>query len=169
MLKGYFRWQIFSTSHGDREQFLEWQTGAVVPLFKKGNQRVCGNYKGITLLSLPGKTTPVWWREGSVRLLNLRLKGYNAILQVLYQTVVTKQELRHKEKLSNCQVLIPSLVEWYNCWTRIERTRLRIQEAEMGVLTVIHKSWLKRPRLGFHGEIAAAPMARLCRWIDGLQ
>ena len=33
----------------------EWQTGVVVPLFKKGDQRVCVNYRGITLLSLPGK------------------------------------------------------------------------------------------------------------------
>nr|XP_049610760.1 uncharacterized protein LOC125988936 isoform X1 [Syngnathus scovelli] len=30
---------------------LDWQTGVVVPLFKK----VCSNYRGITLLSLPGK------------------------------------------------------------------------------------------------------------------
>ena len=34
---------------------LDWQTGVVVPLFKKGDQRVCSNYRGITLLSLPGK------------------------------------------------------------------------------------------------------------------
>lgn len=33
----------------------EWQTGVVVPLFKKGDRRVCANYRGITLLSLPGK------------------------------------------------------------------------------------------------------------------
>uniref|UniRef100_A0AAQ4S6N9 Reverse transcriptase domain-containing protein n=1 Tax=Gasterosteus aculeatus aculeatus TaxID=481459 RepID=A0AAQ4S6N9_GASAC len=33
----------------------EWQIGVVVPLFKKGDQRVCANYRGITLLSLPGK------------------------------------------------------------------------------------------------------------------
>ncbi|KAI3361552.1 hypothetical protein L3Q82_013702 [Scortum barcoo] len=32
---------------------LEWQTGVVVPLFKKGDRRVCSNYRGITLLSLP--------------------------------------------------------------------------------------------------------------------
>ncbi|TWW75469.1 hypothetical protein D4764_13G0001310 [Takifugu flavidus] len=32
---------------------LDWQTGVVVPLFKK--KRVCSNYRGITLLSLPGK------------------------------------------------------------------------------------------------------------------
>uniref|UniRef100_A0A8P4KHH4 Reverse transcriptase domain-containing protein n=1 Tax=Dicentrarchus labrax TaxID=13489 RepID=A0A8P4KHH4_DICLA len=33
----------------------EWRTGVVVHLFKKGDQRVCANYRGITLLSLPGK------------------------------------------------------------------------------------------------------------------
>jgi len=33
----------------------DWQTGIVVPLFKKGDRRVCSNYCGITLLSLPGK------------------------------------------------------------------------------------------------------------------
>ncbi|KAK0152855.1 LINE-1 reverse transcriptase [Merluccius polli] len=36
---------------------LDWQTGVVVPLFKKGDRRVCSNYRGITLLSLPGRGT----------------------------------------------------------------------------------------------------------------
>ncbi|KAK3543128.1 hypothetical protein QTP70_011659 [Hemibagrus guttatus] len=34
---------------------LDWATGVVVLLFKKGARRVCSNYRGITLLSLPGK------------------------------------------------------------------------------------------------------------------
>ncbi|KAK3526376.1 hypothetical protein QTP70_025405 [Hemibagrus guttatus] len=34
---------------------LAWATGVVVLLFKKGDRRVCSNYRGITLLSLPGK------------------------------------------------------------------------------------------------------------------
>uniref|UniRef100_A0A8C6P1M8 Reverse transcriptase domain-containing protein n=1 Tax=Nothobranchius furzeri TaxID=105023 RepID=A0A8C6P1M8_NOTFU len=34
---------------------LDWQTGVVVPLFKKGGSRVCSNYSEITLLNLPGK------------------------------------------------------------------------------------------------------------------
>lgn len=33
----------------------DWQTGVVAPIFKKGGQRVCVNYRGITLLSFPGK------------------------------------------------------------------------------------------------------------------
>ncbi|KAK3535153.1 hypothetical protein QTP70_004811 [Hemibagrus guttatus] len=34
---------------------LDWATAVVIPLFKKGDRRVCSNYRGITLLSLPGK------------------------------------------------------------------------------------------------------------------
>ncbi|KAI3364291.1 hypothetical protein L3Q82_011098, partial [Scortum barcoo] len=34
---------------------LEWQTGVVVPLFKRGDRRVFQLHRGITLLSLPGK------------------------------------------------------------------------------------------------------------------
>ena len=32
---------------------MESQTGVVVPLFKKRDQRVWSNYRGMTLLSLP--------------------------------------------------------------------------------------------------------------------
>ena len=34
---------------------MEWQTGVVVPLFIKRDQRVSSNYRGITLLSHSGK------------------------------------------------------------------------------------------------------------------
>ncbi|KAK3558133.1 hypothetical protein QTP86_009867 [Hemibagrus guttatus] len=34
---------------------LDWSTGVVTHLFKKGDRRVCSNYRGITLFSLPGK------------------------------------------------------------------------------------------------------------------
>ncbi|XP_025766010.1 uncharacterized protein LOC112847802 [Oreochromis niloticus] len=34
---------------------LDWQTGVVLPIFKKGDRRVCSNYRGITVLSLLGK------------------------------------------------------------------------------------------------------------------
>ena len=43
-----FAWTSWAVS-------LDWQTRLVVPLFKKGNRRVCSNYRGITLLSLPGE------------------------------------------------------------------------------------------------------------------
>ncbi|PWA32443.1 hypothetical protein CCH79_00018789 [Gambusia affinis] len=34
---------------------LDWQTGVVVPLFRRGDRGICSNYRGVTLLSLPGK------------------------------------------------------------------------------------------------------------------
>ena len=34
---------------------LDWQTGVVVTLFKKGDWRVCSNYRESTHLRLPGK------------------------------------------------------------------------------------------------------------------
>ena len=47
--------RLFNTAWKSGTVPKEWQTGVVVPLFKKGDQRMCANYRGITLLSLPGK------------------------------------------------------------------------------------------------------------------
>ena len=33
----------------------EWQTGVIIPIFRKGDRKQCTNYRGISLLSLPGK------------------------------------------------------------------------------------------------------------------
>ena len=33
----------------------EWQTGMIIPILKKGDRKECTNYRGISLLSLPGK------------------------------------------------------------------------------------------------------------------
>ena len=33
----------------------DWQTGAIIPMYKKCDCKVCANYRGISLLNLPGK------------------------------------------------------------------------------------------------------------------
>ena len=33
----------------------EWRRAIIIPVYKKGNKRVCKNYRGISLLSVPGK------------------------------------------------------------------------------------------------------------------
>ncbi|KAK9542007.1 hypothetical protein VZT92_002011 [Zoarces viviparus] len=47
--------RLFNVAWGSGSVPMDWQTGVVVPIFKKGDQRVCLNYRGIILLSLPGK------------------------------------------------------------------------------------------------------------------
>ena len=33
----------------------DWQTGVIIPIFKKGDRKQCTNYRGISPLSFPGK------------------------------------------------------------------------------------------------------------------
>ncbi|TWW80944.1 hypothetical protein D4764_01G0007590 [Takifugu flavidus] len=54
---------------------LDWQTGVVVPLFKKGDRRVCSNYRGITLLSLPGKVYSGVLERRVRRIVEPRIQG----------------------------------------------------------------------------------------------
>ena len=35
----------------------DWQTGVIIPIFKKGDRKQCTNYRGISLLCLPGKVS----------------------------------------------------------------------------------------------------------------
>ncbi|KAL3045558.1 hypothetical protein OYC64_013764 [Pagothenia borchgrevinki] len=58
-----------------------------------------------------------------------------AVLQSLYCTVVTKRELSQKAKLSVYRAIsVPTLTYGHEGWVMTERTRLRIQAAEMGFL-----------------------------------
>ena len=47
--------RLYNVAWGSGTVPMALQTGVVVPIFKKGDRRVCSNYRGITLLSLPGK------------------------------------------------------------------------------------------------------------------
>ena len=47
--------RVFQVAWDSGEAPADWQTGVVIPIFKKGDKTECGNYRGITLLSLAGK------------------------------------------------------------------------------------------------------------------
>jgi exonuclease III len=47
--------RVFQVAWDSGEAPADWQDGVVVPIFKKGDKTECANYRGITLLSLPGK------------------------------------------------------------------------------------------------------------------
>ncbi|KAK0140998.1 Receptor expression-enhancing protein 6 [Merluccius polli] len=74
--------------------------------------------------------------EGKMeREMNRRIGAASAVMRALYQTVVVKRELSRKAKLSIDQsIYVPTLTYGHELWVVTERTRLRIQAAEMGFL-----------------------------------
>ena len=57
------------------------------------------------------------------------------LLHSLYRTVATKTELSRREKLSIYRsIFVPTLTYGHEGWVMTERTRLRVQAAEMGFL-----------------------------------
>ncbi|KAL3051872.1 hypothetical protein OYC64_001989 [Pagothenia borchgrevinki] len=67
-----------------------------------------------------------------------RIGAAGAVLQSLYRTVVTKKELSQKAKLSVYRaIFVSTLTYGHEGWVMTERTRLRIQVAEMEPVEVV--------------------------------
>ena len=47
--------EIITESWRNKEIPQDWKDAQLVTIFKKGDRRICGNYRGISLLSIPGK------------------------------------------------------------------------------------------------------------------
>ena len=47
--------QVYVTWSGNKRVPADWKNGIIIPLPKKGDLSDCGNWRGITLLSVPGK------------------------------------------------------------------------------------------------------------------
>ena len=64
-----------------------------------------------------------------------RIGAAGAVLRSLCRTVVMKRELSQEAKLSiYWSIFVPTLTYGHEGWVMTERTRLRIQAAEMGFL-----------------------------------
>ena len=46
---------VFTKIWNEKVIPVDWQKGVIVKLPKKGNLEVCNNWRGVTLLSVPGK------------------------------------------------------------------------------------------------------------------
>ena len=69
------------------------------------------------------------------REIDSRIGAAGAVLHALHRTVVMKRELSRKAKLSiYWSIFVPTLTYSHECWAVTERTRLRVQAAEMGFL-----------------------------------
>ena len=74
--------------------------------------------------------------EGTMeREIGRRIGAAGAVLRSLYRTVVTKRELSRKAKLSIYRsIFVPILTYGHEGWVMAERTRSRVQAAEMSFL-----------------------------------
>ena len=69
------------------------------------------------------------------REMDRRIGAASAVMRMLYRTVVVKRELSHKAKLSiYWSIYVPTLTYGHELWVVTERTRSRIQAAEMSFL-----------------------------------
>uniref|UniRef100_A0A8C6PJP1 Endonuclease/exonuclease/phosphatase domain-containing protein n=1 Tax=Nothobranchius furzeri TaxID=105023 RepID=A0A8C6PJP1_NOTFU len=87
---------------------VEWETGVVVPIFKKGDLRVCSNFRGFTLLSLPGKV-------------------YSKVLERRVQSIVESQIEEEQCGFSPCRGTVDQLY-----------TLARVMEGAWGFAQPIH-------------------------------
>ncbi|KAI3371926.1 hypothetical protein L3Q82_006798 [Scortum barcoo] len=74
--------------------------------------------------------------EGKIeREIDRRIGAASAVMQSVYRTVVVKKELSRKAKLSIYRsIYVPTLTYGHELWVMTERTRSRIQAAEMSFL-----------------------------------
>ncbi|TWW74357.1 hypothetical protein D4764_14G0003580 [Takifugu flavidus] len=118
------------------------------------------------------------------REIDRRIGAASAVMRALNRSVVVKKELSRKAKLSIYQSFyVPVLTYGHQCWVMTERTRLRIQAAEMSFLRRVAGLSLRdrvrssdireglgveplllhieRSQLGWLGHLARMPSGRL--------
>ncbi|KAI3359801.1 hypothetical protein L3Q82_014174 [Scortum barcoo] len=105
--------------------------------------------------------------EGKIeREIDRRIGAASAVMRSVYRTVVVKKELSRKAKLSIYRsIYVPTLTYGHELWVMTERTRSRIQAAEMSFLRrVAGRSLRDRVRSFGHSggarSRAAAPSHR---------
>ncbi|TWW62742.1 hypothetical protein D4764_04G0013890 [Takifugu flavidus] len=118
------------------------------------------------------------------REINRRIGAASAVMQALNRSVVVKKELSRKARLSIYRsIYVPILTCGHQCWVITERTRSRIQAAEMSFLRRVAGLSLRdrvrssdireelaveplllhieRSQLGWLGHLARMPSGRL--------
>ena len=52
----------------------DWQTGVIIPIFRKGDSKQCTNHRGISILSLPGKVYAKYLERKCREIVELKLE-----------------------------------------------------------------------------------------------
>ena len=111
------------------------------------------------------------------REIDRRISAASAVMRSLYRTVVVKRELSRKAKLSIYRsIYVPTLAYGHELWVVTERTRSRIQAAEMSFLRRVAgrslrdrvRSSVTRRELGVEPLLLHVERSQL-RWLGHLE
>ncbi|KAI3352505.1 hypothetical protein L3Q82_005456 [Scortum barcoo] len=115
--------------------------------------------------------------EGKIeREIDRRIGAASAVMRSVYRTVVVKKELSRKAKLSIYRsIYVPTLTYGHELWVMTERTRSRIQAAEMSFLRRVAgrslrdrvRSSVTREELGVEPLLLRIERSQL-RWLGHL-
>jgi hypothetical protein len=113
----------------------QWQTGIVVPIYKKGDHRDCSNYRGISLLSLPGKVYAKCLEKRSRSIVEARLRdeqcgfrpGRNTMDQIFTLRQIFEKSWEFARELYAC------FIDLEKAYDRVPREKLWKVLQEYGV------------------------------------
>jgi len=119
--------ELFNMIWQDLEVPEDWKKGVIIKLPKKGSLKDCNNWRGITLLSTPGKVfsrvllnrlqdavdCTLWDEQAGFR------KGRSCTEQIFTLRNITKQSLEHQ------QDLIINFIDFKKAFDSVHRPSLR--------------------------------------------
>ena len=119
----------------------DWQTGVIIPTFKKGDRKQCTNYRGISLLSLPGKVYAKYLERKCREIVESKLKngqcgfcpGRSTTGQIFALKQIFEKSWEYGKDLFAC------FVDLEKAYDRVPRDKLRKVLREYGVKLWLHQ------------------------------
>ena len=113
----------------------DWQTGVIIPIFKKRNRKQCTNYRGISLLSLPGNLYAKCLERKCREFVESKLQdgqcGFRPGRSITNQIFTLKQIFEKSWEYG--KDLFACFVDFEQAYDRVPRDKLRKVLQEYGV------------------------------------
>ena len=96
-------YRLFENIWEEEEIPRDWKEGLLLKLPKKGDLRVCTNYRGITLLSIPGKVLNRFRLERMKAAVDNRLRDQQAVF---------RQDRSCTDHIATLRIIVEQSLEW---------------------------------------------------------
>ena len=123
-----------------------WQTGVIIPIFKKGDRKQCTNYRRISLLSLPGKVYAKCLEWKCRKIVGSKLEdGQCGLRSITYQIFTLKQIFQKSWEYGK---------DLFACFVNLEKAYDRVPR---------DKLWKFLHEYGVNGQLLRAIKSFYCR------